>query len=169
MRMFPLRVILLLLLLVYYSQNPPQAWANGPLSKPLPPLQISITPSQTGITTFDIHPGDTVEFKIAATSSITVSKMHIEVELTNGAELVSGDTSWTGPAMGGEEKSISLTVRAPVKGRGKVSARALISGNSMQSFSAEARYQLGGEDARKTEPQPLVKKDGKGRNVIEYR
>jgi hypothetical protein len=157
----------LLLLCVFLSC--PIYGAAVPSRKPLPPLRISITPVQSGITPDQIKPGDIVEFKVTALSSIDVPEMSVKVELIGGADLVSGDTSWSGPAAKNEEKSITLTVQAPKKGMGSVKARVSIPPSGGTRFSARAEYVLGPLSKSKPEQEHPVKKDSKGRNVIEYR
>lgn len=142
------------------------AWSA---KKPLSPLQIRIAPVQPGITSAQIKPGDIIELKITAVSFIDVQEMRIEVELIGGAKLVSGDMSWSGPASRNEEKTIVLTVRAPEKGKGRINARLSIPPSDSTRFSAETQYVLGPEDKSKPEHEHPVKKDSKGRNVIEYR
>ena len=142
---------------------------SAPAGKPLPPLRISIAPVQPGITSDQIKPGDIVEFKVTASSSIDVPEISIKVELVGGAKLVSGDTSWSGPAAKNEEKSISLTVQAPKNGQGRIKARVSIPPSDGPRFSAGAEYVLGPVSKSKPEQEHPVKKDSKGRNVIEYR
>jgi hypothetical protein len=141
----------------------------GSSRKPLPPLRISVAPVRHDITQDQIKPGDVIEFKISATSSIDVQKMSIEVELTGGAKLVSGDTSWNGPAGKNEEKTIFVTVRTPENGQGRIKARVIIPPSDGTRYSAAAHYVLGREVKSKPEQEHPVKKDRKGRDVIEYR
>lgn len=138
--------------------------------KPLPPLQVRIAPAQAGITSDQIKPGDTVEFKVTAVSSIDVQELHIEVELSGGAKLISGDTYWRGPAAGNEEKIITLTVQAPEKGKGRIKARVTVPPSNGTRFSAEAQYVLGPDVKEKAaRDERSVKKDRTGRDIIEYR
>ena len=141
----------------------------GQARKPLPPLRISIAPVQAGITPDQIKPGDNVEFRITAVSAIEVREMRVDVELTGGAKLVSGDTSWRGAATKNEGKSIILTVQAPENGQGGIRARVNLPPSGNARFSAQAQYVLGHEIKSKPEEEHPVKKDSKGRNVIEYR
>lgn len=141
----------------------------GTSRKPLPPLRIIIAPVQQDIMQDQIKPGDIIAFNVSATSSIDVPQMRIEVELTGGAKLVSGDTSWSGPAGKNEEKTIVLTVRAPKSGLGRIKARAIISSSDGTRFSAAGHYVLGKEVKSKPEQEHPVKKDSKGRDIIEYR
>ena len=82
--------------------------------KPMAPLKISIAPVQPGLAAADIKPGDTVEFKIIGQAFTDATGLNINVELQNGAALVSGATSWTGSAKKGEDKTLLITVRAPI-------------------------------------------------------
>lgn len=139
-------------------------------AKPLPPVQISVAPAQAGLAAGDIKPGDVVEFKVIARSMMDSPEMRVTVELTGGAELVSGETSWAGPMAKGEEKTLLFSVRAPKKGNAKIKASMETTATEGAAFRAHARYSLG-EDVNAQKPGPArpVKKDGKGRDVIEYR
>lgn len=136
--------------------------------KPKPPVQITISPVNTTIAPTNIKPGDVVEFKITASSHIEAQKMEIRVDLIGGAELVSGETEWNGPVAGNEEKSLVITVRAPLKGHGRIRAKAVIPVSEGTSFAAATSYALGGEE-KKEKPRPPAKKDSKGRDIREYK
>lgn len=136
--------------------------------KPRPPVQISISPVNTSVTPADIKPGDTVEFKVAASSRIEAQKMEIKVDLIGGAELVSGETEWSGPIAKNGEKSLIITVRAPFKGHGRIKAKAVIPVSEGTSFAAAASYTLG-EEEKKEKARPPAKKDSKGRDIREYK
>ncbi len=142
---------------------------SAPARKPLPPLQISIAPTQPGVTSALIKPGDVVEFKVTAVSFVDVQEMRIDVELMDGAKFVSGDTSWSGPAAKNEEKSFTLTIQTPETGKGRIKARVSLPPSDGTRFAAEAQYMLGPEAKTKPEHEHPVKKDSKGRNIIEYR
>jgi hypothetical protein len=157
------------LLLLFVFLFHPGINGAGTSHKPLPPLRISIVPVQSGITPDQIKPGDAIEFKIAAVSSIDVPNMSIKVNFSGGAKLVSGDTSWSGPAAKNEEKAIMLTVRAPKTGKGRIRAWVTIPPSDGARFSAGAQYVMGSDAERKPEQEQPVKKDSKGRSVVEYR
>ena len=163
-RKIPLYVLLLCVLFSCALSG-----AAAPSRKPLPPLRISISPVQPGIISDYIKPGDVIEFKVTALSSIDVPEMSIKVELVDGAKLVSGDTSWSGPAAKNEKKSVILTVQAPEKGKGALRARVSLPQSGNTRFSNQALYELGPEVKFKPEQEHPVKKDHKGRDVIEYR
>ncbi len=156
----------LLLVLFFYAGTT----GAGQSHKPLPPLRISIVPVQSGLTPDHIKPGDAVELKVTAVSAIDAPELHINVELIGGAKLVSGDTSWSGQAAKNEEKSFILTVQTPKTGKGKVRARVFISpSDGGPRFSAVAQYVLGPAIKTKPEQDHAVKKDKKGRSIVEYR
>ena len=156
-----------LLLLIFIIL--PVLTVAGQARKPLSPLRINIVPVQSGVTADLIKPGDAVAFKVTASSSIDVPEMRIEVRLEGGAQLVSGNTTWSGAASKNEEKSIILTVKAPEKGKGSIETSVSTALSDGARFSAGARYVLGSTTASKPEQEHPVKKDSKGRNVIEYR
>ncbi len=141
----------------------------GPAHKPLPPLTVSIVPAQPGLTPANIKPGGAVEFRVVARSLMEARQMDIRIELTSGAELVSGDRAWSGPMTKGGEKAINIVVRAPKKGTGRIKARVSISGAHGASFVAESQYLLGIDTGEQASPKPPVKRDSRGRKIIEYR
>jgi hypothetical protein len=142
---------------------------GGPSGKPLPPVEVRIVPVQTGMTGGQIKPGDIVEFKILAVSFANAQEMSIEVDLIGGAKLISGETSWKGPAPKNEEKTILLTVQAPERGRGRIRARVSLPTSDSTKFSSEAQFILGVEAKAKPAQEPVVKKDRRGRRIVEYR
>ena len=138
-------------------------------AKPRSPLQASISPVQSGLVATAIKPGDVVEFKIVGKAFTDTGELNIKVELHGGVELLSGETSWTGPAKKGEDKTLLITVRAPKHGNGRIRARVSMSPSSGASFAAEAEYLLGMSAQKKPAPLPAIKKDHKGREIREYR
>lgn len=144
-------------------------------AKPRSPLQVSIIPVQSGLASAninsgaDIKPGDVIEFKITGKSFADADELNINVELHGGVELVSGDTSWTGPVNKGEDKVLLITVRAPMHGNGRIRARISMSPSSGASFAAETEYHLGKNAENKPAAAPAIKKDNKGREIREYR
>ncbi len=137
--------------------------------KPLPPVRIAITPVEAGITSDQIKPGDVIEFSVTAVSSIDAPKIEINVEFTGGAKLVSGESSWSGPAVKNEEKKLVFTVHAPEQGQGTIKARISIPPSDGTRFSAETEFVLGAKTKAKTDKEGTVKKDRKGRRITEYR
>ncbi len=137
--------------------------------KPLPPLKISIVPDQAGLSSAEIKPGDIITLKVTAVAFLDVEEMRIEVQLSGGAKLVSGETSWKGPSAKNEKKTILLSVQAPEKGKGSIKARAVIPASNGTRFSSEARFSLGPEVQANSEHKPVIKKDSKGRIIMEYR
>lgn len=138
-------------------------------AKPRVPLQVNISPVQSSLVPADIRPGDTVEFKIAGKAFTDAAELNINVELHGGAKLVSGETSWSGPAKKGEDKALLITVRAPMHGNGMIRARISMSPSSGASFAAETEYLLGKSAQKKPAHLPEKKKDHKGREIREYR
>lgn len=137
--------------------------------KPSAPLRISIAPSQEHIAPSDIKPGDLVEMAVTVRSFIDSPEMSITIRLKGGAQLVSGDTEWTGPVHKGEIKSVLFSVRAPVKGKGEITARASLSTVKGAAYASEDRYILGKEEKKKYSPLPPLKKDSRGRSIREFR
>jgi uncharacterized protein YfaS (alpha-2-macroglobulin family) len=128
------------------------------------------------VTPETIKAGDVVEFKVAATSMVEATEMRIQVSLADGAELVSGDLSWAGPAGKKEEKQLSFSVRVPATGTGKIKVRLTVSTGGGRPLSRSAQYLLltGELKQEQIEAQKNMKathpakKDGKGRPIVEY-
>lgn len=137
--------------------------------KPLSPLHIRIETDTPGVTQKQIKPGDVIQFTVSGISFMDVEELRIAVELTGGAKLIAGDTSWSGQAKKNEEKKITFTVQAPKSGHGQIRARISLPPTQGGRFSAEARFDLGPKVREKFEHELAVKKDSKGRDVIEYR
>lgn len=138
-------------------------------SKPLPPVQVSITPVQLGLASSNIKPGDTVEFRVNVLSSVDASEMRIINTLDGGAELVSGDLIWTGKAQKGQEISIIFEVRASAKGKGNIRTKIEVYAEHNLLFSTRNIYEIGAPEPTKPGQPRGVRKDSKGNEVIEYR
>lgn len=144
-------------------------------AKPRAPLLVSISAVQSGLASAniksgaDIKPGEVVELEITGRTLADTDELNINVELHGRVTLLSGETSWTGPARKGENKTLLITVRAPMHGNGKVSARISMSPSSSASFAAETEYIMGRSAQKKPAALPEKKKDGKGREIREYR
>jgi uncharacterized protein YfaS (alpha-2-macroglobulin family) len=144
--------------------------------KPQPPLQVSIVPAQPSVTPETIKAGDVVDFKVAATSMVDTTEMRIEVNLADGAELVTGDLSWAGPAGKSKEKRLFFSVRVPATGTGKIKARLTVSTGGAKPLSRSAQYLLLTGEQKEEQIEALkkmkathpAKKDSKGRPIVEY-
>lgn len=140
-----------------------------PSGKPRSPLHVSISPVKSGISPADIKPGDVVEFKISGKTYADAGELNIKVELLGGVELLSGNTTWAGPALKGEDKFLLLTVSVPKHGNGMLRARISMSPSSGSTFAAEAEYRFGTYAEKKPALLPEIKKDSKGRAIREHR
>lgn len=141
----------------------------APSRKPHPPVSVSISPSQKAITPESIQPGDEIELNIVTRSVMDADLLKVQIHLTEGVNLLSGDSHWSGPVQKNQEIILRLTVKAPVKGTGTVIARATLPGPQGSSFSTEAEYQLGVDKTKKKLEKLIIKKDRKGRRIREYR
>jgi hypothetical protein len=137
--------------------------------KPRSPLQISISPVQSGLSPIDIKPGDVVEFKIIGKTHTDAAEVRIKIELLGGVQLLSGNTTWAGPALRGEDKSLLITVGVPRHGNGMIRAQISMSPSSGSSFASEAEYRFGKYAEKKPVLLPEIKKDSKGRAIREHR
>jgi len=137
--------------------------------KPQSPLQVNISPAQTGLASVDINPGDVVELNITGKTFVEAGELVINVELHNGVELISGATSWAGSVNKGEEKTLVIKVLVPKQDNGSVTARITMSPSSNASFAAEAEYRFGQKGVKKPDQMPKIKNDSKGRAIREYR
>lgn len=156
------------ILILMFGCFPSVTLAVEPKGKPRLPIEVNIAPSQAGTIRQSIKPGDVIDLKISGKSPVHSGEMTIEAELMDGAELVSGDLLWTGPVGRGEEKNLIISVRAPQAGVGMVKARVTISKNGKTILKREFRYALGPDLDQKTAPSYKLKKDSKGRSIVEY-
>ena len=140
--------------------------------KPQYPLQISISSADPGIDLNAIKPGDVVEMTVTAIASKDSSDMRITVKLSDGAELVSGDLSWSGPAVKMEPRTVRFSVRVPEQGIGRIKAQVSIGAGGKKDLSSKTHYQLMTGKERQEQKQlkasKPAKKDSKGRPIVEY-
>lgn len=137
--------------------------------KPQPPLRITITPAQPGVTSETIKPGDVVELNVSAVAFVDTDALQVTINIPEGAVLVAGELSWTGPAMKNEMKTLPITIKVPLKGNGSVKAHLSITRSGSTVFTTSSEYVLGGVKKSKPESERPVRKDSRGKDVIEYR
>ena len=159
--------IIVLVLLVL----PVDIHASGrrPSEKPKSPLSVSIAPLSGSIAAGDIKGGELVDIVVKVLSFVEADRMDLEIKLSGGIELVSGELEWSGPVQKNGETSHTITIRAPERGGGVIKARALILFSKGARFSDQALFRLGPPEKLKQTPLPPVKKDGRGREILEYR
>jgi hypothetical protein len=147
-------------------------FASSLQHKPRHPLQISIAPARPGIDLNEIQAGDVVELAAMAIASYDASDMRITIKLSDGAELVSGDLSWSGPAVKMEPRSVRFSVRVPGQGIGRIKATVVISAGGKKDLTSKTQYLLmtGKErqEQQKMKASKPAKKDSKGRPIVEY-
>jgi hypothetical protein len=145
--------------------------AAAPVSgKPQIPLQVRIEPASPALQQKAIQPGQVVGLEVTAQSPADGSEMRIEIELLDGAELVSGGLSWQGVLGRHEKKRIPLSVRAPRAGVGSVRARVYYLKDGGQRAVRESLYRLGVSAAAAAEAAGKpAGADSRGRAVKEYR
>ena len=66
------------------------AWAESIAVKPTSPIHVSIHPESV------VSPGSIVSFVVQVTSSLPSDNLIIDIDLPQGAELVSGELYWRG-------------------------------------------------------------------------
>jgi hypothetical protein len=147
-------------------------FASPQQHKPQHPLQISIAPVRPGTDMNAIQAGDVVEFAATAIASHGAADMRITVKLWDGAELVSGDLSWSGPAKKMEPRSVLFSVRVPEKGIGRIKAQVSTSAIGKRILTGTTQYLLmTGKEHKERQTMKAAKpakKDSKGRPIVEY-
>ncbi len=161
------KLVSILLFFFTFAFSPAGYAQSDPAQKPLPPVSIRIQPVRPDITSDSIQPGDIVDLLVSAGSAVDVSEMKIEVELLGGAKRVAGATAWKGHAGKNETKTITLSVRAPETGTGRVRARVSMPSAKGRHFMAVTEFVLG--PAAAAEDNGVSRKNSKGRPIIEYR
>jgi len=136
--------------------------------KPQSPVQIALSAAQTGLAPEAIKPGDIVDFIVTVSSSIDADEMNISVTLPRGAELTAGALDWRGPSKRNEKTVLTFSAKAPNVRDSIIRASVIIPMSGGASFSASTQYPLGVQSKKKAEPSRPVKKDRKGKDVIEY-
>ncbi len=160
-----MKQIILFICILFVSVWPGTSLAAG--RKALPPLFVTIAPVQTGVTQSSIQPGETLDFLVTARSMTEAPEMRIRIELTGGAELLYGGTSWSGPVEKNTEKQMKITVRTPAKGKGGIKASISLPHDNKPGFRVETTYILGPDTDKKPHREPRIKKDKRGRDIIE--
>lgn len=141
----------------------------GPKQKPQAPAQISITPQQQGSEGQDISPGDVVVLTISAEGFLDIDELQIETFLQGGAEYVSGERTWKGRAVRNERKVITLSVRSPLQGAGKVRARVSLFRAGERLLTKQTLFDLGPKSGSSpNKPVRPSRKDSKGREIVNY-
>ena len=160
--------VLMMLTMLCLAAIPYSAAAATVSKKPLLPVTVTIGPSLPSVNEDTLQPGETVAFTIKATTLADVGEMRLEAKLSGGVELVAGTLEWAGPAGKGEEKQLSFTVRVPLKGQGNIKATATIVREGKRTVKSTAQYVLGRGERVKKKPEYQLKKDSKGRDIVEY-
>jgi hypothetical protein len=142
---------------------------GGPATgKPRLPLSVVIEPALPGMTGDGLRPGDVVEFNVKAVPLVEAKELRLTAQLTGGAELVQGALEWSGPLSKGEEKKITFTVRVPQRGQGRIRVTATLVREGRRVVKSTAEYVLGTIGPEKEKPEHRLKRDSKGRDIIEY-
>lgn len=157
----------MLLTVCVLAAGSPVGMAGAMSRKPMLPVTVAIAPTLPGVNADTLKPGDVVAFTVKGIALAETSELRLDVKLLGGAELVSGTLEWTGPAGKGEEKQVSFFVRLPLKGLGKIKATATIVRAGKRTVKSSALYVLG-NDERGKKPAYQLKKDSKGRAIVEY-
>lgn len=139
-------------------------------SKPQLPVRITIEPVQKDRSPKDVRPGDIVELMVTGTALTDADEVVIEAEVQDGAELVSGRPTFRGKAAKGEPQALTLGVRVPAEGTGKVRATIRVFRDGRQVLKRETRYFLGAEPPGpgKLPAGVVIRKDAQGRDIVEY-
>jgi len=129
------------------------------VAKPLPPLQISITPEQS--------PGreNTLEFVVRASVTTDAQNVQISVSIPKTLVVLRGELQWQGPLLKGEEKLLRFTASlannaASAHDNPVIHVQAIIAADHQSgqlAASAFYRWQTttGGAKAAAVQVQPL--------------
>ncbi|HWR72858.1 MAG TPA: hypothetical protein VN604_06790 [Nitrospirota bacterium] len=143
-------------------------FAGGMPSKPLPPVLISIVAVNPSQIPENIGPGEIVELTVTMQAFTDQPSTTMHIILSEGAELVSEESGWTGSLAKDEVKTFIISVRTSKEGKGKIVARMAAGDDKKTGLRSEARYQLGKsakKKSRSAEPKSIL---NKGREVVEY-
>ncbi len=133
------------------------------------PVQISIEPAAANLKPEAIKPGEVVELRITARVPSGGEETAVEITLLDGAELVSGDLTWSGRLSANDVKQLVVSVRAPAKGTGRVVANVTVLRAGRGVMAKQAVFTMGPEDLGVNgAPAREMRKDSKGRSVVEY-
>ncbi|MDH3976156.1 MAG: hypothetical protein OEV42_17940 [Deltaproteobacteria bacterium] len=143
------------------------AYSSGklPFQKPSPPLHVEILQAaeEEGAKNNEI-----IFLSVSVISYIDAEEMSLIISLHGKVTLISGELNWKGPVKKGEVKNFQLSLKAPGKNPGKVSASAFIALSEGTRLSASDSISFNVNRKKAPSPSPL-KKDRKGREIQEER
>jgi hypothetical protein len=133
--------------------------------KPASAVDVSIS-TEEGASSL---PGGAVALRVTVRSSVASERLRVTIRARGGAEVLEGETSWTGPIQRGGERAFVVLVRPSEKGKGAIVARASIKGGKGRpSYSGSAIHRFGPEEDEPVEEGRTLR-DSRGRDIIEYR
>ena len=149
--------------------NPCTAVGSGarPKSKPQAPIKIEIITANSNMNIGNITGGDIVDLQILVSSYADIVNAVVNISLSRQLVLISGNVIWEGPLKKDDTKLIPITVQIPQIKGGKIKAKVVAPFSEGTSFSSSAQLSFNG--VKKKPDKSPMKKDGKGRDIIEHR
>lgn len=162
------RTVIIIITAILFAPICLHAKGIRPKGKPASPLSVTINPVDENLAPDSVSAGDELELEVTVVSHAKLEKISLTVKLSGHIELLRGEANWNGSLDSGEELVLPISVKVLEKGRGKIKVRAFSRLSETASFSASDTFKIGQEKEKKPSQLPL-KKDGKGRNIIEHR
>ena len=162
------RTVIIIITAILFAPLCLHAKGIRPKGKPASPISVTISSVDESLSPDNLSSGDVLELEVRVASHAELERVSLTVKLSGHIELLRGDADWTGSLDSGDELVFPISVKVLKKGPGKIKARAFSSFSKTSSFSASDTFRIGqGKDEKPS--QLPIKKDGKGRNIIEHR
>lgn len=140
------------------------ATAENLAIKATTPVEVSIYPVTA------VNRGQVATFTVYATSSIPSDDLVIEINPSEGSEVIVGDLNWQGAIAPGQSRELSITLRMAQDGVPSVSVTSSIQQSGSVRFAASATYRQQTQTPVAIQSYSRERKvSRKGRQVIEYR
>jgi len=162
------RIVIVIITAILLAPLCIYASGSRPGGKPASLLSLKISTADESFLPDNVSDGDVVDLEVTLVSHAELERVDVSVRLSGHIELLQGEIDWSGPLKAGEEIVFPVSLRVLKNGRGKIKARALSQLSKTASFSASHTFNLGRDKEEKPSHLP-VKKDSKGRNIIEQR
>jgi len=138
--------------------------AGEPAFKPKSPLSLTISADKSSYS-----PGENAELAIMALSLADSDALAIDLELSDGVKIVSGERQWRGHVAKGQFVSFGVVVGIPENGFARVHANAKLTDKGSGVFSGSASWSTGRNPVEKSlqkQTPRRIKRNGK--NVVDY-
>lgn len=132
--------------------------------KPKSPLSVTISADKPSYA-----PGENAELAIMALSLADSDALSIDLDLSDGVKIISGDKLWRGTVAKGQFVSFSVIVKIPENGFARVQAAARMTDKGGGNFAGSATWSTGRNPVEKSllkQSPRRIRRNGK--SVVDY-